>query len=166
MDDAVDELHGYIKVNQRVISASINRGITVTTFPCLPSCDLGNLTTHDTYWSLENANELRDWLASLEEGVIAIGVSGDDASVKLDPAKAIFTSMGMDITGFGHRWRLAFITQVGSPHLSKVLAEPPGEPAILTAEICTYFLFFGNSISFNDYMLLLLLFTHVISQYY
>ena len=136
MSDPYTEWYGYIKVNQRVISANITRGITVTTFTCLSSCDLGDLQSYDTYLSLDNANELRDWLASLEEGLIVIGVSGDDASVSVDPARAIFSSMGMNITTLSHRWRLAFMTQVGSPHLSKVMLEPPGDPAIITAEIC------------------------------
>ena len=133
--DAVDEQHGYVKVNQRVISADITRGITVTTFQCLPSCDPENLKTYDTNINTSNAIQLRDWLASLEDGLIVVGVSADEAINRIDPARAILTSLGVDITGLGYRWRLAFVTQVGRPHLSKVMMEPAGDPALLTTKI-------------------------------
>ena len=126
---------GYIKVNHRFKDYTLYRGIAVARFTSLPSCDLGDITSYDTYLSPNDTRELRDWLASLEEGSVVIGVSADDAQHEIDPARDIFTSLGVDIIGFGFRWRLAFITQVGRPHLSKVLVEPPGEPAILTAEI-------------------------------
>ena len=133
-DDST-ERYGYIKVNQHNIPGPRFRGITVAKFTSLSTCQLGNLTSYDTYKSAVNARDLRDWLASVEEGSIVIGVSTDDSSTEIEPARAIFTSMGIDITAMDLRWRFAFVTQVGSPHLSKVLLEPPGEPAILTAEI-------------------------------
>ena len=135
MDDEEVGRVGYIKWNQRDISTNIARSITVARFTSLPSCELGDRNQYDTYKSENITRELRDWLASLEEGSVVIGVSADDAQRHIDPARDILSFLGVDITYLGYRWRLAFIIQVGSPHLSKVLVEPPGGPAILKAEI-------------------------------
>ena len=164
MNDAIAGRYGYIEVNQLVIADIAARGITVAKFTSLSTCDLGNLTSYDTSISSNNSKDLRDWLASLEEGSIVIGLSADESSREIDPARGIFASMGVDIVAIGFRWRFAFIIQVGSPHLSKQLLEPPGNPAIITADICMYISYVWDFYKLQKYTLHVLAIT--IYSYY
>ena len=94
-------------------------------------CELGLVLLFDTYMPTDAA-ALSDWLDALTDGTTVVGISTDEGSKYIDAALTSFAALGVDLSTFRSRYRMAFVAYVGHPGDTEMFVMPPGSPAILS----------------------------------
>jgi len=90
------------------------------------TCTLQDSQRYDTHADRGAAARLRDDLQGLRNGTVLVGVSCDEASDNLDPAKAALSALGADVSDVGWRGAWVFVAVIGDPSqtvLKKELTE-------------------------------------------
>ena len=130
--DSPGPLISYIKINNVSYNGAMPRGITVGKVLTHDGvCEVVDVLDFDTY-SGGIAEQFRDWLNALTYGTTVVGVSMDEASSNIGPASSALAALGIDVSSYGYRWRLAFVAYVGKSEDTEMLVQPPGGPAILS----------------------------------
>jgi len=90
------------------------------------TCALQESQRFDTHDDNGAAARLRDYLRSLRDGTVLVGISCDEASNHLSAAEATLSALGADVSDVGWRGAWAFVAVIGDPSqtvLDKELTE-------------------------------------------
>ena len=127
-----DTRYGYLKLNGVAVwqaswqgEHTNERGANIFVVDT-STCTLQESRRFDTYDDNGAAARLRDYLRSLRDGTVLVGVSADEASKELDAAEATLSALGADVSDVGWRGAWAFVAVIGDPSqtvLDKELTE-------------------------------------------
>jgi len=118
---------GYVKLNDNIVWPALNiigddRGVNIILVDPYNCSELES-QNFDT-WELNStglpgnhpaAVELRNYLQSLKDGSIIVGVTSDDATRNLHSALAILRQFGVEVGDVNYRGSFVFVAQKGYP---------------------------------------------------
>ena len=123
--------YAYVKLNGVAVwQASwygeypVNRGVNVIIVD-RSTCTLQEWRNFDTH-GRGAAARLCDYLRSLSDGTVLVGVSCDEASKELYAAEATLSALGANVSDVGWRGAWVFVAEIGDPSktvLDKELTE-------------------------------------------
>ena len=90
------------------------------------TCTLVQSQNFDTHVDNGAVARLNVYLQGLSDGTVLVGISCDDASRKLDAAKATLSALGADVSDVERRGAWVFVAEIGDPSktiLDKELTE-------------------------------------------
>jgi hypothetical protein len=122
------------------------RGISILHLdPC--DCTLYGHKLFDTFGSAQGSTDLVSYLSNLRDGAVVVGVSDDEASSSLDPAKEPIKAFGVNLDALGYRHKVFFLIQKGKPDTTVQSLAPNGgnhlRQDVLVSGLC-------NSITFQN----------------
>ena len=79
------------------------------------NCTVQEWRNFDTFSSSYDAVQLRDYLRRVGDGTVLVGVSCDEASLRLRPAVPTLGALGADVSDVRYRGAWAFVAEKGDP---------------------------------------------------
>ena len=120
-----------ITINGKVVKISKLRGFTFATIR--DDCSLSDIKHFDTYASKTSSNNMKSFLLGLPENTKVVGVTYDEFSKNLGPAKSVLTKLGVNVPGGAWRASLSLAFTKGHPEKTKQSFTKDGQgPAFLT----------------------------------
>ena len=119
-------------IDGEVVKISKHRGFTFATIR--DDCSLSDIKHFDTYASTTSSNNMKSFLLGLPDNTKVVGVTYDEFSKNLGPAKSVLTQLGVNAPGGDWRASLSLAFIKGQPEKTKQSFTKDGQgPALLTA---------------------------------
>jgi len=126
--DDTETGNGYISAGKTTISTHGTRGFMMTKLDTA-SCSVSStdLMSFDTYGDSSESIKLANYIKGLPMYTVLIGETNDDAHDTLETQGwEALQGIAVNLDGFVHRGKVAFVAQIGRPSATISRIAPPG----------------------------------------